>query len=442
MMAVPGFKGGDWGEPMYRESMQHTWDQTSGGFNFGWDIPTQSISLCNQIYYTIETSPGIPEEDKLLFLSEIRGVRAFWYYILIDLYGNVPIVTDFLDKTQPQTSSRKEVYEFIISELNDIKDHLRTDVATTASYGKFTQGVAYTLLAKMYLKGEVWNPEAGAKWQECIDACEKVLTMGYTLENNWKINFIPDNDVSKEAILSAAFRAGGSGYENIISLNTLHYLDPISLGLNIAPWNGLAANPDYVKSFDPEDIRYNGSFLIGPMINPETGEVLITAHGRPLIHTVDMVLKEVDADGWGWIDQEEGARCYKWDFEPGLSTSMENDIHIFRLADIYLMKAEAILRNNGDNSEASDLVNRIRLRAFPNNPEKLLTTVTLDDIYKERRFEFAWEGFTRQDMIRFGTFLSPRTPFKPYQSDPKYLIYPIPQTAIDANNSLQQNPGY
>jgi hypothetical protein len=155
-----------------------------------------------------------------------------------------------------------------------------------------------------------------------------------------------------------------------------------------------------------------------------------------------MVLKEVDADGWGWIDQEEGARCYKWDFEPGLSTSMENDIHIFRLADIYLMKAEAILRNNGDNSEASDLVNRIRLRAFPNNPEKLLTTVTLDDIYKERRFEFAWEGFTRQDMIRFGTFLSPRTPFKPYQSDPKYLIYPIPQTAIDANNSLQQNPGY
>ncbi|MDX1471946.1 MAG: RagB/SusD family nutrient uptake outer membrane protein, partial [Flavobacteriaceae bacterium] len=442
MAAIPGFKGGDWGEPMYREAMQHTWDQTSGGFNFGWDIPTQSISLCNQIYYTIESSPGISEEDKIQYLSEIRGVRAFWYYILIDLYGNVPIVTDFLDRSQPETKSRKEVFEFIISELNDIKDNLRPDVATSASYGKFTRGAAYTLLAKMYLNAEVWNPQGGPKWQECIEACNEVLNMSYSLENNWKTNFIPHNEVSNSAILSAAFRAGGSGSQNIIALNTLHYLDPIALGLNIAPWNGIAANPSYVQSFDNEDIRYDGSFLIGPMRDPSTGEVLMTAHGRPLIHTVEMVLNEVNDDGWGWINQEEGARCIKWDFEAGLSTSMENDLHIFRLADVFLMKAEAILRSGGDTNEALELVNRIRTRAFPNNPEKLLTSVTLDDIYKERRFEFAWEGFTRQDMIRFGTFLSPRSPFKPYESDPKYLLYPIPQTAIDANNNLQQNPGY
>ena len=441
MMAVPGFKGGDWGEPMWRQTMQHSWTALSTGFNKAYTSPSSHISLCNQIYYMIDTNPAITTELKAKILAEVRGVRAFWYYTLCDHYGNVPIVTDFLDKTQPASKTRKEVYEFIVSELNDIKDKLRDDVATPASYGKFTKGAAYTLLAKMYLNATVWNPAGGSKWQECIDACNKVISMPYILEPNWKTNFIPHNEVSKEAILSAVFRSGGSGDQNNIGVNTLHYLDPIALGLNISPWNGLAANPDYVKAFDPTDIRYNGSFLIGPMIDPETGKVLITAHGRPLIHTVDMVLNEVDATGWGWINQEEGARIYKWDFEPGLSTSQENDVHIFRLADVYLMKAEALLRIGGSVVDATNLVNDIRKRAF-SDPSKLLTTVSLDDIYKERRFEFAWEGFTRQDMIRFGKFLNARLPFKPWVSDPKYLLYSIPQEVRDANPNITQNPGY
>ena len=442
MMAIPGFKGGDWSEPMYRQAMQHTWNSQSSGWNGVYTNPFSSISLCNQTIYMIETNLAITDEVKASILAEVRGVRAFWYYTLCDHYGNVPIVTDFLDQDQlPATKSRKEVYEFIINELNDIKDKLRDDVATPASYGKFTQGAAYTLLAKMYLNAEVWNPSEGAKWQQCIEACDKVMSMPYILEPNWKTNFIPNNEVSKEAILSGVFKAGGSGQQNDIAINTLHYLDPIALGLNISPWNGLAANPAYVKSFDTLDIRYKGSFLIGPMIDPATKEVLITAHGRPLIHTVDMVMNEVDETGWGWINQEEGARIAKWDFPAGLSTSMENDIHIFRLADVYLMKAEALLRSGGSVTEATDLVNAIRARAFA-DPAKLLSAATLDDVYKERRFEFAWEGFTRQDMIRFGTFLSARPPFKPWESDPKYLLYAIPQEVIDANSNIIQNPGY
>jgi hypothetical protein len=441
MMAVPGFKGGDWGEPMWRQTMQHTWNALSTGFSNAYAGPSSHISLCNQIYYMINTNPAISPDVKEKILAEVRGIRAFWYYTLCDHYGNVPIVTDFLDKSQPTTKTRKEVYEFVVNELNDIKDKLRDDVATPASYGKFTKGAAYTLLAKMYLNAEVWNPAGGSKWQECIDACNMVMSLPYILEPNWKTNFIPHNEVSKEAILSAVFRAGGSGAQNNIGVNTLHYLDPIALGLNISPWNGLAANPDYVKAFDTTDIRYHGSFLIGPMIDPATGIVLITAHGRPLIHTVDMVLHEVDATGWGWINQEEGARIYKWDYEPGLSTSQENDIHIFRLADVYLMKAEALLRSGGSVAEATSLVNDIRKRAF-SDPSKLLTTATLDDVYKERRFEFAWEGFTRQDMIRFGTFLNARLSFKPWVSDSKYLLYAIPQEVIDANSNIKQNPGY
>jgi hypothetical protein len=238
------------------------------------------------------------------------------------------------------------------------------------------------------------------------------------------------------------FKAGGSGIQNDIALNTLHYLDPIALGLNVGSWNGYGAHPGYIKEFDTTDLRYHGSFLIGPMIDPSTGEVLVTVHGRPLIHTVEMNLNEVDEQGWGWINQEDGARCYKWDFEPGLSTSMENDIHIFRLADVYLMKAEAILRNGGSAEEAKDLVNQIRARAFPGQQDKMLTTVDLQDVLQERRFELAWEGYSRQDLIRYGKFLDARAPFKNHVSDSKFLLFNIPKVALDANSKLEQNPGF
>jgi hypothetical protein len=441
MMAVPGFKGGDWGEPMWRETMTHNWEANSYGFNWAWFHPMSSIALCNQIYYQVENNEAMAADDKERTLAEIRGVRAFWYYTLVDHYGNVPIVTDFLDRSQPATKSRKEVYTFIISELNEIKDKLRSDVSM-ATYGKMTKGAANMILAKMYLNAMVWDPSGGPKWQECIDACNEILALPYILEPNWKTNFIPKNEVSKEAIFSAVFKAGGSGLQNDISLNTLHYLDPIALGLNVASWNGYGAHPEYINEFDTTDTRYHGSFLIGPMIDPSTGQVITTVHGRPLIHTTTMTINEPDAEGWGWINQEDGARCYKWDFEPGLSTSMENDIHIFRLADVYLMKAEAILRNGGNVAEATELVNRVRERGFPNKPGKLYTSVTLADILQERRFELAWEGYSRQDLIRYGKFLDVQLPFRKRASDPKFLLFNIPKLAIDANDKLIQNPGF
>jgi hypothetical protein len=177
------------------------------------------------------------------------------------------------------------------------------------------------------------------------------------------------------------------------------------------------------------------------MKDPATGEILATAHGRPLIHTINIEMKyNIDEDGWGQVEQEEGARCYKWEFESGLSGDMENDFAIFRLADVYLMKAEALVRLNRDNDEATQLVNIIRERAF-DDPAKLKSNVTLEDIYQERRFELAWEVFARQDMIRFGTFLNEIPGWKPV-TDQNRLLFPIPQSALDANSNLQQNPGY
>ncbi len=441
MMVIPERRGGDWWDDgMYKVMMEHEWTANSEGYSGVYGSIMQSISLCNQIFYQITLTTSIPDDEKEQVLAEIRGVRAYWYYILVDAYGNVPIVTDFLDVTQPSTRSRKEVYEFILSELNDIKDKLRDDGANSSSYGKFTKGAACTILAKMYLNAEVWNPEGGSKWSECIHACDEVMELSYRLEKDWKSNFVVHNESSDEAILSAVFKAGGSGVPNELSLNTLHWLDDIALALNVEGWNGICAAPNYVKAFDTEDIRYRGSFLIGAMIDPSTGDTIMTEDNQPLVHTIDITMHDV-VDGWGWVNTRDGARCFKWEFEPGLSISMENDFHIFRLADVYLMKAEALVRSGLDNALATELVNEIRNRAFKGDPSKLLTNVTLDDIYRERRFELAWEGYTRQDMIRFGTFLLARD-FKPYVSDEKYLLYPIPQQDLDANGNLVQNPGY
>jgi hypothetical protein len=437
MAVIPTRRGGDyWNNGIYKEVRMHKWTPDNTLITRSYSEIMSSISTCNQIYKTVEMS-GISNKERVL--AEIRGVRAFLYYVYCDNYGNGPLVTDFSDTSLPSTTKREDIYKFVIDELTDIKDILDSAV-NSATYGAFTKGVAYTLLAKMYLNAEIWNPSGGSKWQECMDACDVVLALDYSLETNWKANFNVDNQKSKEIIFPIVFSAADGGHT--LAAFTLHYLDGIYLGLNLTPNNGFAANPDYVKAYDEDDKRSAWSFLIGASTDPATGDTIITAHNRPLIHTIDIPIIEdtKDADGWGQVEQEVGARCFKFEFAKGLTGNMENDFPIFRLADIYLMKAECLVRLGKDNDEATRLVNAIRERAFNDN-SKLKKSVILTDIYNERRFELAWEGYSRQDQIRYGTFLLPSF-WKPYVSDEKYLVFPIAKSAMDANPNLIQNKGY
>lgn len=438
MAITPTRIGGDWWDGGVHMVLKlHTWHARNGLINGAWNASMSGITTCNQIYATVENTE-MDEELKKQTLAEIRGIRAFWYYILIDYFGNAPLVDDYESTELPGMSTRQQLYDFVIDELNDIKDLLRDDVSGE-SYGKFTQGAAYTLLAKMYLNAEVWT--GTPNWQGVIDAADKVMSLDYIIESNWKINFEVNNQVSKEIILPIAFGKADGG--NHLHKRTLHYLDPIALGINVGTWNGVSAQPDYVKQFDDADLRKEGSFLMGPMIDPSTGQVLITAHARPLIHTVDFnIIPGTIREGmWGEVHQEEGARVNKWVFEKGLSNSdQENDFAIFRLADVYLMKAEALLRLNQNNAEATRLINVIRQRGFGNNSHNY-TTATLDNLYLERRLELAWESTNRQDMIRFGRFLSPGY-LRPSTSPAHLLLFPIPEAAWETNNNLVQNPGY
>ncbi|MBW8332195.1 MAG: RagB/SusD family nutrient uptake outer membrane protein [Prolixibacteraceae bacterium] len=437
MAITPTRKGGDWWDGgQFKELRFHTWTPSTSLVVDSYNSAVSAITQCNKIYAMINENPAI--ENKEQIIAEIRGVRAFWYYMLLDYYGNVPVVTDFNDKELPKTSSRTEVYTFVLAELNAIKDIVRADVSAS-SYGKITKGVVYTMLAKMYLNAMVWNPAGGAKWQECVDAANEVIKLPYLIEPSFKQSFIVKNQNSQEIIFPIVFSTSDGG--NHLAQRTLHYLAAPSLGLKIGTWNGICAMPDFVKAYDPDDKRVGWSFLTGEMKDPATGLTYVTAHGRPLIHTVDVTMKYgFDADGWGQTEQEDGARCWKWEFESGQNGDAENDMAIFRLADVYLMKAEALVRAGGDIAEATRLVNVIRKRAF-DDPSKLKTTVTLDDVYKERRYELAWEISSRQDMIRFGTFLNAIPDWKSVTPS-KCLIFPIPRRAMDANPNLTQNPGY
>ncbi|MDR1780618.1 MAG: RagB/SusD family nutrient uptake outer membrane protein [Tannerella sp.] len=450
MLIAPTRIGGDWWDGgVYMEQTNHHWNVDNWVIPGLWNPCMSGITTVNSIISLVEPNELMEPDQKLQVLGELRGLRAYWYYVLCDWFGNVPIVTDFNDTSLPTNRTRKEVFDFVVSELNDIIPYLREDV-TSQSYGKFTKGAALTLLAKMYLNAEVWT--GVANWQGVIDACDGVMELDYIIEPDWSTNFAVHNEVSREAILPACFSDQddwGDMY-NAIHYYTLHYLDPIALGFSGDTWNGVSAQTAFVNSFSDDDRRKEATFLTGPMIDPATGEVLQTGTaGHPLIHGIEYHIVpgteggpgKAYPEGWGEVFQEDGARIQKWEFQKGMQNSfMENDIHIFRLADVYLMKAEALVRQGSNMGEALRLVNIIRERGFGNSDHNL-TALTLEDIYNERRFELAFEFGGRQDMIRFGTFTQPNE-WKPWVTEEYRKILPIPLDAWRKNNNLVQNPGY
>ena len=439
MAVTPTRRGGDWWDGgVHMELSMHTWTDESGPVRNSWNACTGGITTCNRVYQTIQDA-DMDAALKERTLAELRGVRAFWYYVLIDMFGNAPLTTDYKDLSLPGITKRADLFKFVIDELNAIKDKVRSEV-NPSTYGKFTKGVAYTLLAKMYLNAEVWT--GTPKWAEAISACDEVMKLSYIIEPNWKINFAVKNDVSKECIFPICFSTADQG--NQLHCRTLHYLSPPALGMKVGTWNGISAYPDYVRLFDVEDKRFEGTFMMGPVINPETQKVYITAHNRELIHHIDITTipgTEKSGTKWGEVEQEDGARVFKWEYENGLAAgNMNNHFAIFRLADVYLMKAEALIRSGGDNAEATRLINVIRSRGFGNDSHNY-TSTTLADVYLERRLEMAWENYARQDAIRFNNFGKP-TQWRVGDTPEYRKLFPIPISAWRTNNKLEQNPGY
>jgi len=417
-------RGSDWYDGgRYQDAEMHTWKSDNMLMLSSWRYCYEGISKVNAVIYQVKQST-LSDEEKATVYAELRGIRAYYYYILLDMFGNVPLITNFEDTSLPKNSTRAEVYAFVESELLDILDLLPSEII----YGRFTQNVANTLLARLYLNSEVYIGKA--RWQDCIDACDKVS--GYTLESNYFTNFLTENEVSSEIIFAIPYDYTKQGtVGNYLIALSLHYKQKQAVSASSTFTdcvNGICAQPGVYSMFDDKDVRKK-EFFAGDQISKATGSVILMDNGNALSYTEDIA-------NFFNAEQNEGVRCVKYEVKEGQTWEQDHDLVVMRYAEILMMKAECYIRL-GSPALARPLVAQVRTRAGLDTP----ADVTLDFLDDELLREFCFEGLRRTANIRMGTFLKPNW-VKTSTDDDYRLIFPIPKYAMDMNSNLVQNPGY
>ena len=417
-------RGTDWYDGgRYQQFQHHTWDASNTGILSVWRYNFTGVSKVNGIIYQVEQS-GLSDESKKKVEAELRGLRAYYYYNLLDCFGNVPISTDFTEKKLPANSSRQQVFEFVEQELKEIIPLLPSGI----TYGRFTQNVAYTLLARLYLNAEVYTGKA--RWQDCLGACDKVK--GYSLTSSYKANFAIANEKSPEIIFAIPYDHKQGTVGNYLASMTYHYNQKYAFDpAGIYQWcgNGICAQPGLYSSFDENDVRRN-SILIGQQYSAKDGSAVLMDNGEPLNYTEDI-------SDFTNAKQNEGARLNKYEWSPTDQWERDNDWVLMRYAEILMMQAECNYRL-GYEQTALGYINQIRARAGLAD----LTALKLEDIDNEWKHEFCFENLRRTTNIRFGTFYQAWWEKPADPADHHTSIYPIPKEELDKNPNMKQNNGY
>lgn len=434
-------RGTDWYDNgAWIQLHQHTW--TSDHLRFGnvWNQLTQGFSRANTAIYYIGQFPQSATND--LFITEARFLRAYYIYKICDLFGQVPFrEADDLDySTSPIVLDRKEAIDYVIDELKTIIPNLKTkgEVGSTRA----TTGAAQALLAKIYLNYESYTGEA--KWNDAITYCDLVINSSdYAVADDYWSMFQKDVAEHPEFIFCVPQDDNvnmGSGH---VWVNfTLHYSQ--TFGNINSLWNGPSITSTFFDTWDKEnDTRFyddriksetgfNQGFLVGQQYGPD-GTALEQRNGEPLIFVPEINITS--------SPENAGIRAIKFAPNPNTIDQFRspNDVPILRISDIYLVRAEAKLRS-GDEAGALADVNYIRSRrSMAGKTLPLLNSITLNDILLERGYELYWEGFRRQDLIRFGKFT------EAYQekevTDAYRTIFPVPTSAADVNENLDPELG-
>lgn len=451
---------------IYRRMHKHTWVNSDDIAYETWSRAYSAISDCNRIIYQIR-SGFLTVSDSTSVISELRALRASYYYILCDMYGNVPIVTQF-DVPEgyiPDQQSRTEVYNFIVKELKESMNSL-SKTRSGLYYGRFNQWAARTLLAKMYLNAEVYT--GTAHWQDCVNQCDSIINSGagYELESDQKNVFATTNQGSKEIIFGLAIDATYTTDWNAfdIHMQTLQPANQATYNLTQTPWGGMCAIPQFIETFDAEDSRLTKNFIYGQQFSANGDSLKCTMGsyaGKPLAYINKVMPSEQTSE------EIHGYRFGKFEIAKASTNILNNDYPLFRYADVLMMKAECLLRT-GHQDDAAAIVTQVRSRAFKSNPSK--ATVTGADLLKgsvynyglrdvsstyeggsdikygrfldELGWEFNQEGRRRQDMIRFGVFTTKSWLSHSVLADTHTSLYPIPLTIMQSNTKLVQNKGY
>lgn len=418
-------RGTDWYDGgRYQQLQRHNWTADNTCVLAGWRYAFVGVSKVNSIVYQVEQS-GLTDEAKQKVNAELRGLRAYYYYLLLDGFGNVPITTDFTQTELPANSTRKEVYDFVEKELTEVIDLLPSGV----QYGRFTKNVANTLLARLYLNAEVYT--GTPQWQKCLDACDKVS--GYSLTPDYKANFLIKNETSTEIIFAIPYdhKQGTTG--NYLASMTYHYNQKWAFSADGSyQWcgNGICAQPGLYSSYEEGDNRRDKTLLIGQQYRADNGSEVLMDNGEPLCYTEE--INSIDD-----ATQPQGARLAKYEWSATDSWERDNDWVLMRYAEVLMMQAEANYRL-GYTSTALNYINKIRERAgLPGLTD--LDEQKLDDEWKH---EFAFEGLRRTTNIRFGTYFKSWWEKDDDADDHHTGIFPIPAEELKKNPNLRQNPGY
>lgn len=371
--------------------------------------------------------------------AEARFVRAYQYWVLLDLYGN----PTFIDEaTTPGTSiapsqiNRAALFSFIEKELQAIEGDLAAQKSN--EYGRADKAAAWSLLARLYLNAQVYT--GTAKWTEAITYSKKVIDAGYQLQGNYSHLFLADNHLNNtEAIWTLNYDGtrtknyGGTTFIVNASVNGDNATQKDSAGLT--GWSGLRTTKSLPQLFPGYP---NFSTII------DHRALFFTQGQNPEINSISTF-----TDGLAVIKFRNKTRNNAFGTDPERTFS-DIDFPLFRLAEMYLVYAEAVLRGGtgGSTTQALAYFNQLRQRAYGNNNGNE-TTVNLDMIIDERGRELYWEGHRRTDLIRFGRFTT-STYLWPWKGGvqsgtgvPEFRrLYPIPATEIGSNPNIKQNPGY
>lgn len=379
------------------------------------------------------------------FRLEARYIRALAYYILMDTFGRPPFITEENPSLAPAQLERKELFNWIEGELNELKESLPNP---RSSYGRVDKAAVNALLSRMYLNAQVYTGEE--RYTDCITASNAVINAGYTLADTYANLFRADNNLTcaNEIILPICFDGAATkswgGMTFLICAS--RGADEVSLeddGVQ-AGWDGNRARPELVNKFSFSNPNYAADQDAASILDKRG---IFYADGR-----------EIFVENWQKTFTTQGWAVYKYsnlnsDGSQGTDVQWpDTDFPFFRLGEIYLNYAEAVVRGGqgGTIDQAVTYVNELRARGYSGTSGDIQASdLTPNFLLDERVRELYWEGVRRTDLIRYGLYTSnnyiwnfkggvPAGTSVPAYKD----LFPIPLSDLSSNSSLTQNTGY
>jgi starch-binding outer membrane protein, SusD/RagB family len=430
-----------WNDATIRDFHNMTWGSSDVFLRALYNRIYFQITLCNE--FIRESTPekvsgrnitGADATEIGYFRAEVRYLRALSYYHALDLYGNVPFVTenDPIGTFLPPQTSRANLFNYVESELKAIETQLKP--AKTNEYARVDASSAWALLAKLYLNAEVYT--GASKYSEAVTYCNKVIAVsGYSLVTNYKNLFLADNNVTStsEILFPVTFDGnkartwGGTTY--LVHAPVGGSMNPALHGID-GGWGGLRTTKQFYNKFGgPAGDQRANFYTAGQSI--DINDISTFTDGYAIVKFRNVTSTGANGSNLTWVD---------------------TDYPMFRLADVYLMYAEAVLRggSGGDATTALGYINLLRQRAYGNASGNITAgELTLPFILDERARELHWEATRRTDLIRFGQFTEGTYLWAwkgntlNGQAVGSYRkLYPIPAADLTANPNLVQNPGY